>query len=117
MKSAPSANVEERRRMMDLLKRFEEDALEDSPLLGDEDDEDSNDLHERLQNIDLGARIPGPCYTRLLIPDPSQTRPATKSCGTRSLRRSARSSSKPSMTRAASSHSSSWPVKSWRWRK
>ena len=68
VKSAPAASVEERRRMMDLLKRFEEDALEDSPLLGDEDDdEDGNDLHERLQNIDLGARIPCPCYTGLLI--------------------------------------------------
>ena len=100
--------------MMDLLKRFEEDALEDSPLLGDEDDADGNDLHERLQNIDLGAHIPCSRFTGLLIPDPSQTRPATKSCGTRSHQRSARSSSGPSMTRAASLRSSFWPVRSCR---
>ncbi|KAI0730925.1 hypothetical protein C8Q76DRAFT_614104 [Earliella scabrosa] len=56
VKSSPAASAEERRRMMDLLKRFEEDALEDSPLLGDEDDEDDgNDLHLRLQNIDLDS--------------------------------------------------------------
>ncbi|KAI0642320.1 hypothetical protein C8Q79DRAFT_1013608 [Trametes meyenii] len=54
VKSAPSASVEEKRRMMDLLKRFEEDALEDSPLLEDSDNEEADDLHNRLQNIDLG---------------------------------------------------------------
>lgn len=59
MKSAPSAGTEEKRRMMDLLKRFEEDALDDSPLLGDPDndaDEDADDLEGRLQNVNLGAR-------------------------------------------------------------
>ncbi|KAI0333905.1 hypothetical protein GY45DRAFT_1319144 [Cubamyces sp. BRFM 1775] len=58
VKSAPSANVEEKRRMMDLLKRFEEDSLDDSPLLGDSDnegDDDADDLQERLQNIDLDS--------------------------------------------------------------
>lgn len=47
--------------MMDLLKRFEEDALDDSPLLGDPDndaDEDADDLEGRLQNVNLGARCP-----------------------------------------------------------
>ena len=44
--------------MMELLKRFEEDALDESPLLDDSDNEDedgADDLHRRLQNIDLGA--------------------------------------------------------------
>ena len=41
--------------MMDLLKRFEEDSLDDSPLLGDSGNEDEDDaLQNRLQNIDLG---------------------------------------------------------------
>ncbi len=45
--------------MIDLLKRFEEDALDDSPLLADPDndaDEDVDDLEMRLQNVNLGAR-------------------------------------------------------------
>ena len=44
--------------MMELLKRFEEDALDESPLLDDSDNEDedaADDLQSRLQNIDLGA--------------------------------------------------------------
>ncbi|KAI0352088.1 hypothetical protein OH77DRAFT_1409888 [Trametes cingulata] len=58
VKSAPSASVEEKRRMMDLLKRFEEDSLDESPLLADsdnEDEDDADDLHRRLQNIDLDS--------------------------------------------------------------
>ena len=44
--------------MMELLKRFEEDALDESPLLDDSDNEDedgADDLQSRLQNIDLGT--------------------------------------------------------------
>ncbi|KAI0630666.1 hypothetical protein C8Q77DRAFT_219757 [Trametes polyzona] len=58
VKSEPSANVEEKRRMLELLKRFEEDALDDSPLLGDsdnDDEDDADDLEHRLQNIDLDS--------------------------------------------------------------
>ncbi|KAI0363141.1 hypothetical protein BV20DRAFT_1007803 [Pilatotrama ljubarskyi] len=58
VKSAPSASVEEKRRMMDLLKRFEEDSLDESPLLADSDNEDeegTDDLHSRLQNLDLDS--------------------------------------------------------------
>ncbi|RDX50264.1 hypothetical protein OH76DRAFT_1555794 [Lentinus brumalis] len=58
VKSAPSASNEEKRRMMDLLKRFEEDALDDSSLLGDsdnEDDDEGDDLQRRLQNVDLDS--------------------------------------------------------------
>ena len=46
--------------MMELLKRFEEDSLEDSPLLDDSDNEDEDgvdDLPRRMRNIDLGAYI------------------------------------------------------------
>ncbi|KAH9852166.1 hypothetical protein C2E23DRAFT_868976 [Lenzites betulinus] len=56
VKTAPSASVEEKRRMMDLLKRFEEDALDDSPLLEDSDnDEDADGLSQRLKNVDLDS--------------------------------------------------------------
>ncbi|KAM5537102.1 hypothetical protein V8D89_009248 [Ganoderma adspersum] len=52
VKTAPSASTEEKRRMMELLKRFEEDSLDDSPLL--DDDEDGVDgLQWRMQNVDL----------------------------------------------------------------
>lgn len=45
--------------MLELLKRFEEDSLDDSPLLGDSDNEEdeSVDLQRRLQHIDLGGLI------------------------------------------------------------
>ena len=56
MKSAPSANAEEKRRVLDLLKRFEEDALDDSPLLGSDDEGDeAENLSARLQGMDIGA--------------------------------------------------------------
>ena len=56
VKSAPSASTEEKRGMMELLKRFEEDALDESPLLDDWDNEDGvDDLQKRLQDFDLGA--------------------------------------------------------------
>ena len=43
--------------MLDLLKRFEEDALDDSPLLGegDEDEDEGDDLAARLKDLDIGA--------------------------------------------------------------
>ena len=56
--TAPSASTEEKRRMMELLKRFEEDSLDDSPLLDDSDNEDDDGvdgLQRRMQNVDLGA--------------------------------------------------------------
>ncbi|KAI0700015.1 hypothetical protein C8T65DRAFT_709765 [Cerioporus squamosus] len=55
VKNAPSASQEEKQRMMDLLKRFEEDSLDDSPLLDDSDDDEGDDLQRRLQNVDLDS--------------------------------------------------------------
>lgn len=47
--------------MMDLLKRFEEDRLDDDPFanLGnsDNDDDDEQDLERRLAGIDLGELL------------------------------------------------------------
>ena len=56
--------------MLDLLKRFEEDRLGDSPLLGEDvdvDDDDVDDLAERLGGIDVGAHLihrSAPCAHR-----------------------------------------------------
>ena len=69
-REAQSAPADERRRMLDLLKRFEEDGLGDSPLLGedvDADDDDMDDLVERLGGIDVGASLvhrSAPCAHR-----------------------------------------------------
>ena len=59
MKNAPTTTVEEKRRMMDLLKRFEENALDDSPLLDsdNEDAEEVDELQQRLQDVDLGTSV------------------------------------------------------------
>ena len=86
VKNAPSANVEEKRRMMELLQRFEEDSLDDSPLLGgsdNEDDDDEDGLHHRLQNVDLGilSRCPYTKRTSYSLSD-AQILPPMMSFGT-----------------------------------
>jgi hypothetical protein len=58
VKAAPNATNEERLQMMDLLQRFEEDALENdlealSSGVGDAEGED--DLPQRLADIQLGS--------------------------------------------------------------
>lgn len=55
--TAPSKTAEERRKMMDLLKRFEEDAgNEEALLMRDEsgDDEDEDDLASQFESMDIG---------------------------------------------------------------
>ena len=49
----PSKNTQERQRMMDLLKRFEEESIADRTLPDDED-EDPSDLVRRFGAVDLG---------------------------------------------------------------
>ncbi|EMD38803.1 hypothetical protein CERSUDRAFT_92834 [Gelatoporia subvermispora B] len=54
VRSEPSKTAEERRRTLELLKRFEEDALDDplaDPAMTDEDD--GEDLAERLGELDI----------------------------------------------------------------
>jgi hypothetical protein len=50
----PSKNAQERQRMMDLLKKFEEESVADQTLLEDED-EDPSDLERRFGAVDLGT--------------------------------------------------------------
>ncbi|KAI5123498.1 hypothetical protein M0805_006658 [Coniferiporia weirii] len=53
IRSQPSAGADERRRMMEMLKKFEEDAQElDEPLKDDEDDAE-DDLAEKLADVNL----------------------------------------------------------------
>ena len=51
--AGPSKNAQERQRMMDMLKKFEEESVADQTLLEDED-EDSSDLVRRFGAVDLG---------------------------------------------------------------
>ena len=54
----PSASAEERRRMMEVLKRFEEEAtnggLDEGLDEDDEDGEEGDELAARLEGVDLG---------------------------------------------------------------
>jgi hypothetical protein len=50
IKTAPSSTVQERRQMVELLKRFEESSLED-----EEEDVSNDEFSERLTNVDIGG--------------------------------------------------------------
>lgn len=53
-------NAEERRAMMELLKRFEEGATEDSDALfgdGEDGEDEEDDLASRIEGIDLGECV------------------------------------------------------------
>ncbi|KAL1723123.1 hypothetical protein EV715DRAFT_269774 [Schizophyllum commune] len=58
----PSASAEERRRMMEVLKRFEEEAasggLDEGLNEDDEDDDEGDELAARLQGVDLDSIPP-----------------------------------------------------------
>ncbi len=60
IRSEPSKTAEERRRIMELLKKFEEDSLkQDEVDDGEEsDDDETNELSKRLRGVDLGE-LPG----------------------------------------------------------
>lgn len=56
--TTPSKTTEERQKMMELLKRFEEDAANDEAALLDEDaDNDEDDLTSQFQSMDLGMTL------------------------------------------------------------
>ncbi|KAF8605897.1 hypothetical protein BDV93DRAFT_521242 [Ceratobasidium sp. AG-I] len=50
IETEPARTVDEKRQMLELLKRFEEESIENSD---DEDEEDMNDLVSRIQGVDL----------------------------------------------------------------
>ncbi|KZT07481.1 uncharacterized protein LAESUDRAFT_724932 [Laetiporus sulphureus 93-53] len=58
VRSAPSKTAEERQKMMELLKHFEEDSMDDSvlgALQGEEDEDGGTDLAERVGGLDLDS--------------------------------------------------------------
>ncbi|TFK51937.1 hypothetical protein OE88DRAFT_1734950 [Heliocybe sulcata] len=70
IKTAPTKTAEERLKMMDLLKRFEEDSLDDDgdimKVLGDDgQEEDENDLAGRLGKVDLDSVPPEELWSML----------------------------------------------------
>ncbi|KAK2463625.1 hypothetical protein APHAL10511_004376 [Amanita phalloides] len=71
IRSSPSNSMEERRKMMELLKKFEETSnVEALNLIDDEDP--SDDLAERLQNINLDAVSPDELWSLLNTRERSQ---------------------------------------------
>ena len=56
IQAEPSKSIQERQRMIDLLKKFEEESVADQNLLEDED-EDSSDLVRRFGAVDLGMWV------------------------------------------------------------
>lgn len=50
----PSKSAEEKMKMMDLLKRLEQESTEENPNLLEEDDDDDEDLAQRLDGMDIG---------------------------------------------------------------
>ncbi|PCH44112.1 hypothetical protein WOLCODRAFT_164926 [Wolfiporia cocos MD-104 SS10] len=56
VRSAPSASEEEKRKMMELLKQFEQESMDDDLLIPDADEEDTGDeLAYRLGGMDLDS--------------------------------------------------------------
>ncbi|EIN09663.1 hypothetical protein PUNSTDRAFT_143152 [Punctularia strigosozonata HHB-11173 SS5] len=61
----PSKTADERRQMMELLKRFEEDSQQDDDLTLDLDDEDENSLAARLGHLDIESASPDALWDAL----------------------------------------------------
>ena len=65
--TTPSKTVEERQKMMELLKRFEEDAGNDeAALMEDDSDDDADGLASQFESMDLGTSSPDPRDCRVL---------------------------------------------------
>ena len=57
IRTEPSKTLQERQKMMDLLRRFEEQAADEdlqAPSVENDGDDDDTSLARRLQDIDLG---------------------------------------------------------------
>ncbi|KZT25204.1 hypothetical protein NEOLEDRAFT_1156397 [Neolentinus lepideus HHB14362 ss-1] len=70
IKSTPSKTAEERLKMMELLKRFEENSLDDEAdivkeLAGEDGQEEEHDLANRLGNVDLDSVSPDELWSML----------------------------------------------------
>lgn len=57
IRSEPSKSAEEKRKMMELLKRLEEQSQEDddmNPFESDDDEDTGDNLAQRLDGMDIG---------------------------------------------------------------
>ena len=55
IRTAPSTTAQERLKMMELIKRFEESNAEEADLEDEEEDEEEDALTQRLKGVDLGT--------------------------------------------------------------
>ncbi|KAJ3520784.1 hypothetical protein NM688_g9114 [Phlebia brevispora] len=69
--SAPSKSADERRQMLELLKRFEEGTNDDPDLLGGDssDSDNEDDLENRLASVDLNSASYDDIWTALTPPE------------------------------------------------
>ncbi|KAF8208384.1 hypothetical protein K438DRAFT_2072533 [Mycena galopus ATCC 62051] len=65
IRAEPSKSNDERQRMLELLKRFEEESAAAKDELDEEDENEDSDLARRLQNVDLESTSPDHIWTLL----------------------------------------------------
>ncbi|KAF9070008.1 hypothetical protein BDP27DRAFT_1164080, partial [Rhodocollybia butyracea] len=63
IRSESSKSAEERQKMLELLKRFEEDSLDDN--MPDEEEEDDDDLADRFAEVDIASASPDSLWSLL----------------------------------------------------
>ncbi|KAF9480531.1 hypothetical protein BDN70DRAFT_905729 [Pholiota conissans] len=64
--SGPSKTAQERQKMMELLKNFEEEASNENTFLGeDEEEDDSSDLAKRFESVNLDSASPDTLWAML----------------------------------------------------
>ncbi|KAF8813470.1 hypothetical protein BYT27DRAFT_7084750 [Phlegmacium glaucopus] len=70
----PSKNAQERQKMMDLLKKFEEESVADQTLLVEDDDghEDPSELVRRFGAVNLDSTTPDALWAMLTSPERSK---------------------------------------------
>ncbi|KAJ6588511.1 hypothetical protein B0H19DRAFT_1099765 [Mycena capillaripes] len=65
IRAEPSKNAHERQRMLELLKRFEEESAAQGESLEDNEETEESDLVRRLQSVDLESTSPDHLWTLL----------------------------------------------------
>ena len=66
IRTQPSKSKQERQQMLEMLKRLEEDSLDDERDLLEGDEEPEDDLAQRLSNVDLGKLLLDPIHPLLV---------------------------------------------------
>ena len=66
IRTQPSKSKQERQQMLEMLKRLEEDSLDDERDLLEGDEEPEDDLAQRLSNVALGKLLLDPIHPLLV---------------------------------------------------